>query len=185
MLVVSSVLLLLLGSYDHVTVTHAFAIRAPAVMCQGVSRAASSTARNMSAEALTCPKGSKNCIVTTWTPPAKVSSPQMSSNLVKILETYPQEGQADVDKGGWEIVDKSNDKVRVEYTSGGNIAKLFNGGKPYIDDLVAAIDKKSRTVTIRSSSRVGASDLGVNKKRLQFLAAQARSQGWEVPEPKY
>lgn len=97
-----------------------------------------------------------------------------------------------MDKGGWKFLannDDNNNVISVEYKSGiGNFAKFFNGGQPFVDDLVAVVGKKddaTTAVTIRSSSRVGDSDMGVNQKRLQFLAAQARSQGWQVPEPKY
>jgi uncharacterized protein (DUF1499 family) len=104
--------------------------------------------------------------------------------VTDILSSYPQTGQADVDKGGWTIVSNTGNNMAVEYKSGiGNFAKFFNGGKPFVDDLVASVD--STTVTIKSASRVGDSDLGVNLKRLQYLGAVARGKGWTVPEPKY
>jgi uncharacterized protein (DUF1499 family) len=105
--------------------------------------------------------------------------------LVKILNAYPQAGQANVDKGGYKIVSSSS-IIKVEYTSGiGTFAKLFNGGQPFVDDLIAVVDKNNGVVTIKSSSRIGQSDLGVNQKRLKFLGAQAKAMGWTVPEPKY
>jgi uncharacterized protein (DUF1499 family) len=106
--------------------------------------------------------------------------------LTDILSLYPQTGQADVDKGGWTIVANTASNIAVEYESGiGNFAKFFNGGKPFVDDLVASIGTTGNTVTIKSASRVGDSDLGVNLKRLQYLGAVARDKGWTVPEPKY
>lgn len=92
-----------------------------------------------------------------------------------------------MDKGGWKIAEgdlKSTGRSRIEYDSGiGNFARFFNGGKSFVDDL--EIEIVGNAIEIRSSSRIGESDLGVNQKRLQFLAAKARALGWEVPEPKY
>jgi uncharacterized protein (DUF1499 family) len=135
-----------------------------------------------------CKPGSKNCIVTTWTAP-KGGTNNVKATLVKILNAYPQAGQANVDKGGYKIVSSSSNNspiIKVEYTSGiGTFAKLFNGGQPFVDDLIAVVDNKNGVVTIKSSSRIGQSDLGVNQKRLKFLGAQAKAMGWTVPEPKY
>jgi uncharacterized protein (DUF1499 family) len=138
-----------------------------------------------------CKPGSKNCIVTTWTAPKGTGTNVVKATLVKILNAYPQAGQANVDKGGYKIVSSNNSPiVKVEYTSGiGTFAKLFNGGQPFVDDLIAVVtsDKNNGvvTVTIKSSSRIGESDFGVNQKRLKFLGAQAKAMGWTVPEPKY
>ena len=75
-------------------------------------------------------------------------------------------------------------KTRIEFASGlGMFAKLMNGNKPFIDDL--EIEVSGNVIQLRSSSRIGQSDLGVNQKRLKFLASKARALGWEVPEPKY
>ena len=35
---------------------------------------------------------------------------------------------------------------------------------------------------VRSSSRVGSTDFGVNAKRLNYIAASLREQGWEIQE---
>jgi Protein of unknown function (DUF1499) len=147
-----------------------------------VVAAATSLPQTASATTLTCPPRSNNCIVTSWTAPAGTKN--VATSLTDILSTYPQAGQGDVDKGGWTIVSNAGNSIAVEYKSGiGNFAKFFNGGKPFVDDLVASID--GSTTTIKSASRVGDSDLGVNLKRLQYLGAVARDKGWTVPEPKY
>jgi hypothetical protein len=102
------------------------------------------------------------------------------------INEYPQNGQAGIDGNGFTIVaDTLNNKgiARVEYRNFGFFAKLFNGGKPYVDDLVVALD--GNNVQVRSSSRIGKSDLGVNKKRLQYLGKSLQAKGWMVPEPKY
>lgn len=133
-----------------------------------------------------CPPRSQNCLTTTWTAPA--GSKKVADTVLEILNGYPQQGQSDVDKGGWTIVESNNSgggaTIRVEYKSGiGNFAKYFNGGKPFVDDLEAQVD--GNTVKIRSASRVGDSDFGVNQKRVQFFATNARALGWEAPDPKY
>jgi hypothetical protein len=141
------------------------------------------------AEALeACPKGSNNCITTTWTPPSGTNGSAAASALKKVIESYPQEGQNKVDMGGWTIVDDSfapGKTASVEYKSGiGNFAKFFNGGKPFVDDLKLEIGGDG-VVSVRSSSRVGDSDLGVNQKRLSYLVSKLRAEGWSAPDPTY
>lgn len=134
-----------------------------------------------------CKKGSQNCIRTTWTPPSGSSKAASIASLKKVLEAYPQEGQNKADLGGWELVEDnfSSGSARLEYKSGlGNMAKVFNGNKPFVDDLRLEIDD-SGVVEVRSSSRVGDSDLGVNKKRLTYLGSALSDAGWTIPEPKY
>ena len=136
-----------------------------------------------------CPKGSKNCIRTTWTPPSGTSSQSAVQTVLDVLNAYPQAGQQDIDKGGWTIISNdlsgSSKTAAVEYKSGiGNFAKFFNGGKPFVDDLTLELDNDG-VVQVKSSSRIGESDLGVNQKRLQYLAASLGEKGWTVPEPSY
>ena len=135
-----------------------------------------------------CPPGSQNCILTTWMPPKGKDKRSIATALVKILQSYPQKGQAGVDKGGWKITNGDLVKtgsLSLEYQSGiGPFAFLFNFGKPFIDDLEIKI-LNSNQVQLRSSSRIGKSDLGVNKKRLLFIGEQAKELGWNVPEPTY
>jgi len=152
------------------------------------SGAAAAIAANPSlASALeSCPKGSNNCIRTEWVPPSGSSKADAVAALMKAVNSYPQEGQSDVDKGGWVIVeDFSGGTGRVEFKSGiGNFAKFFNGGKPFIDDLKFEVADNG-VVAVKSSSRVGDSDFGVNQKRLSFLVAKLRDQGWTAPDPVY
>ena len=78
-----------------------------------------------------CPKGSNNCIRTTWTPPAGTSKSDAVQQIKTILDSYPQEGQDKVDLGGWSYADDSlasSGKASLEYKSGiGNFAKFLNG----------------------------------------------------------
>lgn len=134
-----------------------------------------------------CKKGSQNCIRTTWTPPTGSSKADSIASLKKVLEAYPQEGQEKVDLGGWTLVEDnfSSGSARLEYKSGiGNFAKFFNGGKPFVDDLTLEI-ADSGVVEVKSASRVGDSDLGVNQKRLAYLGSGLKSAGWTIPDPTY
>lgn len=68
----------------------------------------------------------------------------------------------------------------IEYKSSGkgNFAKFFNGGKPFTDDLI--LEVSGTVVEVRSSSRVGESDFGVNAKRVGYLAQLLSAKGWSV-----
>jgi len=48
---------------------------------------------------------------------------------------------------------------------------------PYLYPKVAVGDG---SVGVKSASRVGDSDLGVNAKRLNFIAAALRAKGWDA-----
>jgi hypothetical protein len=133
-----------------------------------------------------CAKGSKNCILTRWTPPPRTNKGTIVKTVMDVVKSYPPTGQAGIDGAGFEIVENTlgtKGRARIEYKNLGAFAKLFNGGKPYIDDLVVQLDGSE--VSVRSSSRIGQSDLGVNKKRLEYYAKALKAKGWTVPEPKY
>ena len=135
------------------------------------------------------PKGSKNALRTTWTAPSGVSTVQQAAADVQAaFEAYPQKGQNDIDKGGWQVAEGAlgGSKFRVEFTSGNGIfAKLLNGGEGFKDDVLVEIIPDPWRAEVRSSSRLGKSDLGVNQKRLLFLADQMKGKGWEAPKPEY
>eukprot|EP00980_Cylindrotheca_fusiformis_P000705 scaffold168_cov124-Cylindrotheca_fusiformis.AAC.5 len=134
-----------------------------------------------------CPPGSQNCIRTTWTPPPGSDKASSTASLRKVLEAYPQEGQDKIDLGGWSLVEDNfdNGSARFEFKSGtGFFAILFNFGQPFIDDLKLVI-LDSGVVEVRSSSRKGKSDLGVNQKRLAYIGKGLAAEGWTIPEPTY
>jgi uncharacterized protein (DUF1499 family) len=58
------------------------------------------------------------------------------------------------------IISTTEDYLRVECTS-----LVFR----YIDDLECLLDREAKVIHVRSSSRVGRSDLGVNRKRVEML----------------
>lgn len=133
-----------------------------------------------------CPPGSKNCLRQTWTPPTGLSASDATSQLRDAINAYPQEGQEDgkVDGGGYTIIsdtlgkDSASGVLKLEYRSSGKgtFAKIFNGGKPFIDDLV--IEPNDGSFEFRSSSRVGDSDFGVNGKRLSYIGGLLKGKGW-------
>lgn len=142
-----------------------------------------------------CPSGANNCFssasaadktkLAEWRYPAGASKADVVKDLRAVIQGYPQAGQAQVDLGGWKVAEDSlADKgyARVEYLSGlGNMAKFFNGGQPFVDDLELEIQESA--VAVRSSSRVGDSDFGVNAARLRYLAAALREKGWAAEAP--
>ena len=139
-----------------------------------------------------CAKNANNCWSTAsqdktamkaWAWPASMSRKDAIASLRKNIDAYPQAGQDGVDAGGWSYaVDEldAQGSARLEFKSGlGNMARFFNNNKPFVDDLEFAI--ADGRVDVRSSSRIGDSDLGVNAKRLNYIAAALRKDGWDAP----
>ena len=94
-------------------------------------------------------------------------------DLQAVIQAYPP-GQNGVDGGGFEVkkLDASKGYMYVQFES------LKNG---YIDDLeLAVIPEIGGAVQVRSSSRVGYLDYGVNAKRLNYIAQQLRNRGWDA-----
>ncbi|CAE7211665.1 unnamed protein product [Symbiodinium natans] len=101
------------------------------------------------------------------------------ADLQKAVKEYPP-GQQDIDGGGFEIkrVDPDKGYIYVQFES------LKRG---YIDDLeflVKPTDKESGQVLVRSASRLGYLDLGVNAKRLNRLSQALRDlpNRWTAPK---
>lgn len=115
----------------------------------------------------------------------------MINTVREVINNYPINGQNGVDCSGWNIaaddLEGPSSLSRVEYKSCvGPAAVTINLGRPFVDDLKVEIEDKERIqVQIRSSSRMGSSDLFVNKKRVEFLGEALRSKGWIIPPVKY
>jgi hypothetical protein len=115
-----------------------------------------------------------------WQPPKELVSKGTSNILTEIEETiraYPQEGQSDVDKGGWKLAE------RATSSADGSVAYLryeFTSGRfKYVDDLEIRIDINGKVCT-RSASREGGFDYDVNKNRLNYIASLLSNKGWTV-----
>ncbi|KAL7548445.1 hypothetical protein ACHAWF_011733 [Thalassiosira exigua] len=140
-----------------------------------------------------CKPKSHNCIRSTWTAPPTLSVSEVAATLRDTLNSYPLQGQAGVDCNGWRVVrdalDENAGVVVLEYRSCvGPAALAVNLGQPFIDDLKLELGKSSSgevLVEVKSSSRMGSSDLFVNRKRLQYLGGKLKEKGWSVPDPKY
>lgn len=121
-----------------------------------------------------------------------MSSGEAIASIRDVINSYPQEGQAGVDCNGWVVTNDSLDKdgkITLEFRSCvGPAAMAINFAQPFIDDLKLELDKDSSgriTVEVKSNSRMGSSDLFVNRKRLLFLGDKLGKGGWNISDPKY
>jgi uncharacterized protein (DUF1499 family) len=107
-----------------------------------------------------------------WTWPQTLDQTAAWEQLLLVLRAYPP-GQNGVDGGGFNIVAvQPNQYVYVQYES------LKHG---YIDDVeFAIVDDNDKAVQVRSSSRVGYLDFGVNAKRINWIAKALRDKGWDA-----
>ncbi|GMH74868.1 hypothetical protein TrLO_g14185 [Triparma laevis f. longispina] len=101
-----------------------------------------------------------------FTPPPSTSSPL--SDVVSVISTY-EVGHDNIDSGGFKIITEKQDYVYAQFES------LKNG---YIDDVEFAI--LNGEVLVRSSSRLGYLDYGVNAKRLNWIGERLKNKGWKV-----
>lgn len=108
-------------------------------------------------------------LIKPWKPPADDTTP--FATLIKAIKAYPP-GQGFVDGGGFQVVKETDSYIYVQYEA------LKKG---YIDDAEWLMGKDG-LVTVRSSSRVGQTDFGVNASRLNYIAAELRKKGWVIDE---
>jgi uncharacterized protein (DUF1499 family) len=74
------------------------------------------------------------------------------ASLKQIIQSMPRT----------KIVTETNDYLYAEFTS-----KLMG----YVDDVEFYIDNNTKNIQVRSASRLGQSDLGVNRKRIEEIRA--------------
>mmetsp|Transcript_20317 Transcript_20317/g.44212 ORF Transcript_20317/g.44212 Transcript_20317/m.44212 type:complete len:299 (+) Transcript_20317:118-1014(+) len=104
------------------------------------------------------------------------------ADVKRVIDTY-QVGQNDVDGGGFKVIEYKNDKgddnehyLYVQFQS-------YKAG--YIDDFECWFNPESQKFDVRSSSRVGYSDLGVNAIRLEYIANRLEKEcGWTFERRK-
>ncbi|MBW4542726.1 MAG: DUF1499 domain-containing protein [Myxacorys chilensis ATA2-1-KO14] len=86
--------------------------------------------------------------------PLKLSSPETAiADLKRTIEALPKT----------KIVEESNDYLYAQFTS-----KLMG----YVDDVEFYVDRAANVIHVRSASRLGKSDLGVNRKRIELIRTQ-------------
>lgn len=81
--------------------------------------------------------------------------------LIKVIESMP----------GGKVVQASSDYVRAEFTS----ARL-----KFVDDVEFLIPADTGVIQVRSASRVGFSDRGVNRARVEAIRAQLLPTIYEI-----
>lgn len=101
------------------------------------------------------------------------------AQLAEVIDAY-KPGQGNVDGGGFKIMTNDPKKGYI-YTQ---FQSLKNG---YIDDMEVAYMNGlgERAVQVRSSSRIGYLDYGVNGKRLNYIAKDLRAKGWDAKGVDY
>jgi len=114
--------------------------------------------------------------IPSWTWPSSLPDKTAAFREIKsVIESY-KPGQSNIDGGGFQIVTFDDDAgyVYVQFES------IKHG---YIDDFEMAYinDKGERSLQLRSSSRVGYLDFGVNAKRINYIADALRRKGWDAP----
>lgn len=116
-----------------------------------------------------------------WIWPKELGSDKEKAftDLVEVVNAY-KPGQNNVDGGGFKIINSDPKKgyIYAQFES------LKNG---YIDDLeIAFIDGMGeRAVQVRSSSRLGYLDYGVNAKRLNYITKDLKAKGWDAKGVEY
>ena len=114
-----------------------------------------------------------------WIWPSNLDQEQAFQQLEETLLQY-EPGQGNVDGGGFKVItsDAKKGYIYVQFEA------LKNG---YIDDVEFAVVKGlgENSVQVRSSSRVGYLDFGVNAKRLNFIAKKISGKGWKAAGVEY
>ena len=111
--------------------------------------------------------------------PAWESNGRSIEDVKKIIDSY-EVGHDNIDGGGFEIAKFQNTKAEqylyVRFQS-------YKSG--YIDDFECWFNPQSEKFDVRSSSRVGYSDLGVNALRLEYIAGRLEKEyGWTFERRK-
>jgi uncharacterized protein (DUF1499 family) len=120
-------------------------------------------------------------LIPEWIPPTNKddeSSRKLNSidTIASVMQTY-EPGQGGIDGGGFTVIKRTDSYLYYQFEA------LKKG---YIDDVeFALIDSKNTAggIQVRSASRVGVTDFGVNAIRLNYIAKQLQTKyGWSIPE---
>ena len=134
--------------------------------CDGKTNCFSTTGDDLLEDRLT---HGADTLIKPWLPPADDATP--FDTLVAQVKAY-EPGQGFIDGGGFQVVKQTGTYLYLQFEA------LKKG---YLDDVEFFITE-DRSVQVRSSSRVGSSDFGVNAKRLNYIAAGLRDKGWAIEE---
>jgi uncharacterized protein (DUF1499 family) len=121
-------------------------------------------------------------LIPEWVPPINKDDNYDESRkysietIASVMKTY-EPGQGGIDGGGFKLINEKDYYLYYQFEA------LKKG---YIDDVeFALIDPKNSFggIQVRSASRVGVTDFGVNAIRLNYIANQLKSKyGWSIPE---
>ena len=142
-------------------------------------------------------------VIPAWKWPATIDQRQAFQQLQQVIAAY-QPGQDNIDGGGFKII-----TFDVDPSKGYIYAQFESLKAGYIDDLEFAFiqglgtsgsgngngngngndvsdgDGSDTYVQVRSSSRIGYLDFGVNAKRLNYIAKVLSEKGWNAPGVEY
>lgn len=107
-----------------------------------------------------CP-GSPNCVCSEAYPDADPAHqiPPIKVNAEEMQLPWKLLREAIIDQGG-EIISERDDYLHAEFTS-----PVFR----FVDDLEMRADRQEGVIHLRSASRVGRSDFGANRKRVEAI----------------
>lgn len=114
-------------------------------------------------------------LIAPWKPPTSDTKPLKT--IADVMKLY-EPGQNNIDGAGFSIIKETETYLYYQFES------LKKG---YIDDLEFAFptQKEGSTagILVRSASRVGFTDFGVNAIRLNYIASKLRKEyGWTITE---
>jgi len=122
-------------------------------------------------------------ILARWLP-AWEANGRTIEDVKSIINTY-EVGQNNIDGGGYKIIEYEYNSKKSE-SSNQYIYVQFQSYKAgYIDDFECWFNPESKKFDVRSASRVGYSDLGVNALRLEYIAKRLEKEhGWTFDRRK-
>ncbi|VEU41281.1 unnamed protein product [Pseudo-nitzschia multistriata] len=110
-------------------------------------------------------------LVAPWVPPAGETDP--IGGIAAVVASY-EPGQGGIDGGGFALVKQTDNYLYYQFEA------LKKG---FIDDVeFAVVGNDTTAVQVRSASRVGVTDFGVNAVRLNYISRKLRAGGWTIAE---
>jgi len=111
-------------------------------------------------------------LIAPWIPPKEDPTPLQT--LSGVIKGYYKAGQGGIDGGGFGIIKETDSYLYLRFES------LKKG---FIDDVEFALTKETPGILVRSASRIGITDFGVNAIRLNSIAAVlVKEKGWSIAE---